>query len=168
LIGLIVVVPEYTEEGDELAEVWQAGGPCAWTVLLSGAAWSLAVGVLRIIDVDGDLPVPWTPDGLRTPGIEAHHGIRYLWPIGPIGACVRPLTRIAAALTERAQAGQGIPVPFALPADEQPPQFPVLSKSFTVAGLSGGAHFTDWTYVLAHAGDQLRDFRASRSAPEAR
>lgn len=52
----------------------------------------------------------------------------------------------------------------------QVPVYPVMSKDYSLAGVSGGDPFTDWKAVLIHAGEQWRHFRAAepntnRNAP---
>jgi CRISPR type III-B/RAMP module RAMP protein Cmr1 len=139
-----------------LASFWLT---CAYGGL--GARTRRGFGGLRIIDIQGPLPPPWqnTPQRLHSPALEFYQGIRVLWPAGPVADCMPVLARLAHSQD----------VPFTLtPGPQPPPKYPVFSKTHTAAGLSGGEHFNDWTYLLAHAGEQLRHFRASRPAPEAR
>jgi len=136
-----------------LAALWLT---CAYGGL--GARTRRGFGGLRITDADDTLPEPWTPQTLRTPGLEFHDGVRHLWPAGPLQGCMPVLSRLA----------NSIGIPFALAgADAPPPRYPTFSRTYTAAGLSGGEHFTDWTYLLGHTGQQLRHFRASRPVPGA-
>jgi CRISPR-associated protein Cmr1 len=126
-----------------------------------GARTRRGFGGLRIVDVDGDLPTPWTPDTLRSPGMDFYQKLTNLWPTGPIGACMLQIKNIA----ERGNRDDP-PVPFALgPANAAPPAYPMFSKQHTAAGLSGGDPFLSWHGALAHAGEQLRFFRARKSTP---
>lgn len=134
-----------------LAALWLT---CAYGGV--GARTRRGFGGLRIIDVSGPLPVPWDADSLRTPRLGHYEGISRLWPAGPVGGCMRHLAAIAEAR------GRQI-TPDAWPA---PPGFPVLSKRYTHAGVSGGEPFQDWIDVASHAGEQLRRFRASAEHPE--
>jgi hypothetical protein len=59
LLGLVVVVPEYSEQGPTLAALWRADRwppTTGWAVLASGTAWCLAVGVFSQILWD-DRPI---------------------------------------------------------------------------------------------------------------
>jgi CRISPR-associated protein Cmr1 len=138
-----------------LASLWLT---CAFGGL--GARTRRGFGGLRIVRVDGDLPEPWTARALLSPALGFYQPIRCLWPTGPINDCMKILMRVVRDTCK---------VPFSLSAaGSTPPRYPVFSRTYTAAGLSGGEHFNDWTYLLAHAGQQLRHFRASRWEPGVR
>ena len=116
-----------------------------------GARTRRGFGGLRIIGADGPLPPPWDQTTVLSPGLEHYESLRYLWPSGPIERCMPSLIGLCKPRTDWSS----------------PPTYPVLSKHFTKAGTSGGDTFRDWPYVLAHAGEQLRWFRASKDYPQA-
>ena len=99
------------------------------------------------------LPDPWRqPASLLTPDLAYYERLAYLWPDGPVAACMRYI----AVLAGRKKFD---------PARTGPPGFPVLSRSHTRAATSGGGTFGDWSETLIHAGEQLRHFRADRPNP---
>lgn len=135
-----------------LAALWLT---CAYGGV--GARTRRGFGGLRIVDASGTLPQPWTPDSIRTPALDHYEGLSRLWPAGPIGGCMRHLVDMV----------QEVGKQVALDAWPEPPRFPVMSKRYTRAGVSGGEPFRDWADVASHAGEQFRRFRASEEHPEA-
>ncbi len=112
-----------------------------------GARTRRGFGGLRIVGVEGWLPPPWTTESIQSPGLDHYEALRFLWPHNTLGKCLVPLLRN----TERKEW-------------TAPPGFPVLHRQHTVAGCSGGGVFDSWDHALRHAGEQLRNFRASRDA----
>ena len=128
-----------------------------------GARTRRGFGGVQIVGVDGPLPEPWTGDSLRNGGLRDYAGLRTLWPVGELDRC-REI--VIGLLPELAPSGAGA-------FDDiwaDPPPYPVLSRSRTLAGVSGGEAFADWQDTLWHAGEQLRHFRANRpnTSPTAR
>lgn len=119
-----------------------------------GARTRRGFGGVRITSVDGWLPSPWTPESIRSPGLEYYEKLGFLWPDKTLGTCLAPLlkNKVTGART----------------AWTTPPTFPVLHREYTIARASGGGIFDSWEHVLRHAGEQLRNFRASRDSPGAR
>jgi hypothetical protein len=131
---------------------------CAYGGL--GARTRRGFGGLRILDAVGSLPVPWDRLSIRTPGLGHYEPLTRLWPDQPVGACMRQLKSLVEAHCGRfdpARVWSG-----------NPPMYPALSKTHTIVGTSGGKPFSHWADVLAHAGEQLRWFRASRDHSEVR
>ena len=58
-----------------LTSLWLA---CAYGGL--GARVRRGFGGMRIVAVAGNLPRPWTPRGILTPGLELYRSARWLWP----------------------------------------------------------------------------------------
>jgi CRISPR type III-B/RAMP module RAMP protein Cmr1 len=115
-----------------------------------GARTRRGFGGVRIVGADGPLPQPWTPESIQSPGLEYYERQRFLWPDKTLGACIAPLLKNKVAGARVAWTA--------------PPTFPVLHREYTIAG-SGGRVFNGWDRVLGHAGEQLRNFRASRDWP---
>lgn len=136
-----------------LAALWLA---CAYGGF--GARVRRGFGGLRITSAHGPLPGPWTPDNIQTPPLPHYESLTRLWPAGPVGDCVQYLRPLMGP-----HAG-----PLTLAQWAEPPAYPVLSRTHTIAGTSGGDPFLTWADVAEHAGEQLRRFRASRPAPGAR
>ncbi|HLI39921.1 MAG TPA: type III-B CRISPR module RAMP protein Cmr1 [Streptosporangiaceae bacterium] len=120
-----------------------------------GARTRRGFGGVQITGVSGPLPGPWTGDSLRTGGLRDYAGVRTLWPSGNLAVC----RDILAGLREKLRPSAG---PVFDDEWAEPPPYPVLSRSRTVVGVSGGEAFGDWRDVLWHAGEQLRHFRADR------
>ncbi len=135
-----------------LASLWLA---CAYGGV--GARTHRGFGGLRIIAADGPLPDPWTHQAVLSPGLSHYENIRRLWPAGPVGDCVPLLARLAAP-------HGGLP---ALAQWTSPPPYPVLSRTHTLVGTSGGGTFSTWADVAEYAGEQLRNFRTSGAARDA-
>lgn len=122
-----------------------------------GARTRRGFGGLRIIDSTGWLPEPWTPDSIRTPGLEYYTGLRNLHPSkGPVFACMPHLESLIV------QKG-GTP---ARDAWHDRPPFPVMGEKCTIAGLSGGRSFGTWDFLLNKVGEEFRCFRAREEHPE--
>lgn len=142
-------------EGLAVASLWLM---CTYGGI--GARTRRGFGGVRIIAAEGPgsggelpLPDPWRqPASLLTPDLAYYERLSCLWPDGPVAACMRYI----AVLAGRTKFD---------PARTGPPGFPVLSRSHTSAGTSGGGTFGDWSQTLIHAGEQLRHFRADRPNP---
>lgn len=119
-----------------------------------GARTRRGFGGVRIIGVEGWLPPPWTTESIQSPGLDHYRMLRYLWPDDTLGKCLAPLLRNRVADVRGAWIAS--------------PTFPALHRQYTIAGASGGRVFDSWDHTLRHAGEQLRNFRASRHAPGAR
>lgn len=134
-----------------LASLWLT---CAYGGI--GARTRRGFGGLRITAADGQLPAPWTTQNVLSPGLGHYERITRLWPTGPVGECVRHLGSLAERHGATLRLAQW---------DASPP-YPVLSRTRTLAGVSGGEAFLNWADVAEYAGEQLRRFRAraSRSA----
>jgi CRISPR-associated protein Cmr1 len=135
-----------------LASLWLL---CAYGGL--GARTRRGFGGLRIVDVDGPLPAPWTPSALKSPNLAHYEKLTSLWPDGSVGACMRILRDLVG--------GDDFDPSGAW--SSGPPTYPVLSRSYAPARTSGGKTFPGWDSVLAHAGEQLRYFRAEKDYPNA-
>lgn len=121
-----------------------------------GARTRRGFGGVRIVGVDGPTLAEWSPNALLTPGLDFYDRTKSLWFTGDAaGPTMASLKKVA----EEAKAG---------PFDRSTsiPSFPVLSKNKTLAGVTGGGFFNDWADVLAHAGAELRHFRASEQTPD--
>jgi hypothetical protein len=138
-----------------IASLWLL---CAYGGL--GARPRRGFGGLRILGATGPLPTPWDGESVRTPGLGHYERLTWLWPDYPVGACMRQLKNLIEAHDGRFNPTHAWMA--------KPPTYPVLSKTHTIAGTSGGGTFRQWPDVLAHAGEQLRWFRASRDHPEVR
>lgn len=145
-----------------IAALWLA---CAYGG--AGGRVRRGFGGLRITGAEGWLPDPWDAASVCSPDLHHYqslprHGeresFRCLWPAGAAGQCMTHLK----PLLERNGAA------FAMAAWAQPPPFPVLSRTRTLAGTSGGKPFPGWAAVASYAGEQLRRFRASEDYPGAR
>jgi CRISPR-associated protein Cmr1 len=128
----------------------------------AGARTRRGFGGLRITGVDGDLPAPWAPDTLVSPGLDFYQNITHLWPTSPVTDCMRSLKTIA----DRDRTGDTA-VPFIVATDTTLPRYPTFSKKHTQAALSRGEPFDSWQRVLTDTGEQLRHFRARKAAPGA-
>jgi hypothetical protein len=117
-------------------------------------------GGVRIVAVSGDLPRPWTPRAILTPGFEMYRSAQWLWPwsAATFGIFEQYLRVLIAA--ERGSAGA--PDEWA-----EPPDYPVLSKRYAPAAAVP-EEFGSWQQALAYGGEQLRLFRANRPLDERR
>jgi CRISPR-associated protein Cmr1 len=131
---------------------------CAYGGL--GARVRRGFGGVRIVAASGDLPGPWTPKAILTPGLELYRNAQWLWPwsAATFGIFEQHLRVLIAA--ERGSAG---------PPDgwAEPPDYPVLSKRYAPAAAAPG-EFGSWRQTLAYGGRQLRLFRANRPLDEIR
>lgn len=130
------------------ASLWLA---CTYGGL--GARTRRGLGGVRITDVSGDLPAPWTPRALHTPGLELYDKAQWVWPrvIQLFGRHLRDLAK-----AEGRELGS--PDRWA-----ELPSFPVLSQRHSPAVLVPGDP-GGWQEILALGGRQLRLFRANRPA----
>ena len=136
-----------------LASLWLA---CAYGGL--GARVRRGFGGLRIVNVAGEVPPPWSPGGLRTPGLEFYRNAEWVWPwsdrvFGVFEQHLRALIKAA-----KAEVG-------ALDERAEPPWYPVLSRKHSPAALVTRP-FGTWEEALGFGGRQLRLFRANRPADE--
>lgn len=141
-------------ESIAMASLWLA---CTYGGI--GARTRRGFGGVRIIGAKGPgtdaglpLPKPWDdPAALLTPGLGYYERLRMIWPDGPVAGCVPYLKTLAkgAPLSPLAW-GEGVT-----------PDFPVMSKAYAPAAVSGGGVFGDWMEVLRHAGENWRHFRAA-------
>jgi hypothetical protein len=137
-------------EGLVMASLWLT---CTYGGI--GARARRGFGGVRIIGATGGssgdelpLPAPWTsPSVVGTPGLRYYEQIKTIWPNGPVASCMRYISALAGG--RRFNPGVEIPV------------FPVMSKTYAPAGVSGGDPFMDWKRVLIHVGEQWRHFRAA-------
>jgi CRISPR type III-B/RAMP module RAMP protein Cmr1 len=130
-----------------------------------GARPRRGFGGLRITAVTGDLPGPWTAERLAGPTPADYAGVRTLWPRGGLDDCGHVLLKLRDSVLAELR-----------PHDAQrpdfhddwpgPPPYPVLSKTWTVAGVSE-ADFDHWHHAVWYAGEELRYFRASEQYPAA-
>jgi hypothetical protein len=120
-----------------------------------GARIRRGFGGLRIVDAEGDLPHPWSPKWLQTPGLGLYERAEWLWPWPPavFGVFQQYLQELINA--ERGISGE--PDRWT-----EPPPFPVLSKKYSPAALAAKEGLHSWGEALNHGGEQLRRFRANR------
>lgn len=119
-----------------------------------GARTRRGFGGVQIAGVHGPLPGPWTAESLMSRGLRDYAGIRALWPEGKLAECRKIIVGMR---------GETQPPTSAFDDDwTAPPLYPVLSQSWTLAGVSGGEAFGNWQDTLWHAGEQLRHFRADK------
>jgi CRISPR-associated protein Cmr1 len=132
-----------------------------------GARIRRGFGGLRITGADGPLPSPWDATSVVSPSLDHYETLTRLWPDGPAGKCIPPLRRAIEAKHralnrpfdfKRAVENAWISPDDAAPA---PPTYPVLSKRHTRARTSRKSS-EGWLKALAHAGEQLRWFRADQ------
>jgi CRISPR type III-B/RAMP module RAMP protein Cmr1 len=124
-----------------------------------GARTRRGFGGVRIIEVDGPLAGPWTEDSLKGRGLADFAGVRSLQPTGELATC----REVLAGVRKQVLPDLGSPVSPQQEFDSDwsgPPPYPVLSKAWSVVGVSGGESFENWQKTLRHAGKQLRHFRA--------
>ncbi|MGH3797662.1 MAG: type III-B CRISPR module RAMP protein Cmr1 [Pseudonocardiaceae bacterium] len=119
-----------------------------------GARTRRGFGGVRIVGSEGWLPQPWTDESIQSPSLDHYEALRFLWPDDTLGKCLATLVKNKGANAPRT-------------AWSGPPTFPVLHRQHTIAGVGGGGVFGSWSQTLGHAGEQLRNFRASRDAPGA-
>lgn len=126
----------------------------------AGARTRRGYGGLRIISHQGPLPGPWDAESIRSPSVAYYQSITRLWPGDDILGRIVPVLN---ALAGRRKIRFSLAAAWAGGNDR--PTYPVLSKRYTAVGVSGGEPFGDWPDVLAHAGEQMRWFRADRDTP---
>lgn len=141
-------VPDVANAVESLAyaSLWLT---CAYGGL--GARTHRGFGGVRITNVSGDLPAPWTDRALKTPGLELYEKAEWVWP--------RVMELFGRHLEVLAEAeGRELGAP-----DEWPglPPFPVLSRRYSPAALVPG-NPGRWDDMLVLGGKQLRLFRANR------
>ncbi|MFV2194990.1 type III-B CRISPR module RAMP protein Cmr1 [Nocardiopsis sp. LOL_012] len=121
-----------------------------------GARTRRGFGGIRITGVEGGSLLDWPENALLSPGLDFYENTKSLWPSGTASRAMPALMAIAekAGLPKRVHDWSA------------PPTYPVLSKTRTVAGVSGGGTFPDWVNVLIQAGEELRHFRASEFTPQ--
>ncbi len=126
---------------------------CAYGGL--GARIRRGFGGLRIVGASGELPRPWSPRAVLTPGLELYERADWLWPSTMLGVFERHLRALIGA-EQHGTSGE-------LESDRwtEPPPFPVLSAKYSPATLAK-AEFGSWGETLDYAGRQLRLFRANR------
>jgi hypothetical protein len=144
-----------------VASLWLA---CAYGG--AGGRVRRGFGGLRILGAEGWLPAPWDTASICSPSLDHYqqglpHGgqpgdLRRLWPTGAVGGCISHLRQLVG------------PERFAMAQWPAPPPFPVLSRTHTLAGTSGGEPFHGWAAAAAYAGEQLRLYRASKDYPAAK
>jgi CRISPR-associated protein Cmr1 len=137
------------------ASLWLA---CAYGGL--GARIRRGLGGLRIVGAAGDLPRPWSPRGMLTPGLGLYQGGEWLWPwsstvFGVFAQHLRELISAEHGTSEEPDQWT------------EPPPFPVLSKKYSPAALAS-RQFDSWEAALDYGGQQLRLFRANRPREQAR
>ncbi|HET9975610.1 MAG TPA: type III-B CRISPR module RAMP protein Cmr1 [Streptosporangiaceae bacterium] len=137
-----------------------------------GARTRRGFGGLRIVGASGELPRPWTPKGIQTPGLALYESTGWVWPwSGRIFAIFEQHLR---QLIEAAREVSG-------PLDgwTGPPPFPVLSKRYSPAAVTTRRRdgtppqntpreFGSWQEALEYGGRQLRLFRGNRPFDETR
>lgn len=145
-----------------VASLWLA---CAYGGI--GGRVRRGFGGLRILGADGWLPAPWDAASVCSPDLRHYEvlprgdgkdTLRRLWPTGAAGQCVTHLKPLV----------QRIGREYAVTPWAELPSFPVLSRTHTLAGTSGGEPFAGWAEVASYAGEQLRRFRASEDYPGAK
>lgn len=127
-----------------------------------GARTRRGFGGLRIIEAEGGLPAPWTPQRLYAAAAVPSDGLDLdehgLPP--EIAACADSLDRIVTQAHDDLGS-----VSVTCGGWQDVPTYPVFGDpSIFMAGLSDHT-FTDWSEVLGYAGEQFRWFRASENAP---
>ncbi|MGH3221698.1 MAG: RAMP superfamily CRISPR-associated protein [Streptosporangiaceae bacterium] len=131
---------------------------CAYGGL--GARTRRGFGGLRIVDASGDLPRPWSPKAIQTPGLGLYESGEWLWPWSSSVFSVfqQHLRELIAA--EHGSSGEP---------DQwtEPPPYPVLSRRYSPTALAARP-FGSWEAALDYAGQQLRLFRANRPSEENR
>lgn len=120
-----------------------------------GARTRRGFGGVRITGVEGPILADWSPAALLSPGLEFYEKTKSLWFCGTQAkAVMKALGNVAR------EVGIG-----RVDTSTSVPAFPVLSRTETVAGVTGGETFSDWERVLKFAGEELRHFRAPKKAP---
>jgi CRISPR type III-B/RAMP module RAMP protein Cmr1 len=113
-------------------------------------------GGLAITGSEGDLPGGWTPETVRTPGLEFFERQKAIWPADYLELWQTYLCDLP---------GVDVPTPESAEAWTSRPSYPVLSQRWTRAELWSGQTERDWTRVLGYAGEQFRWFRAQDDTP---
>lgn len=172
-IQLRVALPERGEHAEEigaltLASLWLL---CAYGGV--GARTRRGFGGLRITGCEGELPRPWTPQTLRTPGLDFYESLSSLSPEPAGGAPEEAAPYFAALVGSRDGLARVAPRGAAAgPGEErgagrgEPPAYPVLDEEHTLAGVSA-AQRDSWADMAAHTGEQFRHARASEHHPNA-
>lgn len=166
-----LVIRSFISPGEPVAVDIRFGDPEVAAVVL-GSLWLMCTfgglgarvrrgfGGLRIVDVDGELPAPWTREHLLTPNLDDLAGIKRLDPAVMPVDCLSILATIA----RRRE-----PVSFCVNGSSPNTKalYPTLGVGNTNVGLSGRL-FESWAEVLAYAGEQFRWFRAGKDTPGVR
>jgi CRISPR type III-B/RAMP module RAMP protein Cmr1 len=117
----------------------------------AGARTRRGFGGLKITAASRPLPGPWNASSILTPGLDHYENLRWLWPAGPVGACVPSLPVLTGRpITNPRETWQGAT-----------PSFPVLSVTHAPARTSQQT-FPSWQDTLIEAGSLLRWFRADK------
>jgi hypothetical protein len=151
-------VAEQTQQAIEalaFASLWLA---CTYGGV--GARIRRGFGGLRIIDASQNLPRPWTPKGVLTPGLALYENTEWVWPwsTGVFGIFERHLRELIKAENGTPGTRDGW---------TGPPPYPVLSEKYSPAAVAS-RQFRSWQEALAYGGRQLRLFRANRPTDETR
>ncbi len=143
------------------AEVQQAiealAFACLWLACTYGglgARVRRGFGGLRIVGASGDLPRPWSPKGIQTPGPGLYQSGDWLWPWSStvFGVFQQHLRELIGA----GHGTSGEPDRWT-----ESPSYPVLSRQHSPAALAS-RQFGSWEEALNYGGQQLRLFRANR------
>lgn len=110
----------------------------------AGARTRRGFGGLRIAEISGPLPDPWTASTLPSPDLAHYQELSRLWRPGPIDACLAAIDVLA---------------PGANSGWNRIPDYPVLSEEYAPARISGRP-YGNWQEALLDAGNLLREFRA--------
>jgi CRISPR-associated protein Cmr1 len=118
-----------------------------------GARTRRGFGGVRIVGAEGDMPRPWTPKSIRTPGMTFYENATRVRPPETVIGILEPHLR------ELISAERKEPVEF--DSLSEPPLYPALSTKFSAAALVP-REYGSWEETLDRAGRQLRLFRANR------
>jgi hypothetical protein len=138
----------------------------------AGARTRRGFGGIQIVGASGDLPRPWTPKGIQTPGLALYESTEWVWPWSS-----RVFAIFEQHLRQLIEAAEGMPG--TLDGWVGLPLFPVLSKRYSPAAVAvrrqsenppevAPREFESWQAALAYGGKQLRLFRGNRPFDETR